>query len=298
VWVAALLAASLATGYVFACYWLAPSTVASAMAHPLTDWPAALTAYGMTVVLAADMLWVRRKFCAGACPYGPLMSLLADRNTLAVRYLDERTDDCIRCGRCETVCPMGIDIKQGVGQVDCIGCGECVDACSDVLGKRGKAGLIEFRYGVAPERQSHSLTLRQRLGLWDRKRGAVVFVVLACLSVVLWNLYGRLPLGASVIANGAITRDAQEVRNTFLLTLANGTPDTHRYRISVEGLAGGRIVPTEFVTVAARDRRSVPLTVAAPAASMTAESRTPIRLRVQDGREVTTIQTIFFTPAP
>ena len=298
VWAAALLAVSLGTGVILACYWLAPHTVALAVAHPLADWPAGLTVYGMAAVLAVDMLWVRRKFCAGACPYGPLMSLLADRNTLAVRFLDERTDDCIRCGRCETVCPMGIDIKQGVGQLACIGCGECVDACSDVLGKRGKAGLIEFRYGVEPERQTRSLTFRQRWGLWDRKRGAVVLTLLACLSVVLWNMYGRLPLAASVIANGAITRDARQVRNTYLLTLANGTPDEQRCRISVDGLVGGRIVPTPFLTVGARDRRSVSLTVAAPASALSADSRTPIRLRVQAGREQATVKTIFFAPAP
>lgn len=298
VWTAVLLAVSLGTGCVFACYWLAPSTVAWATFHPLSDWPAGLTVYGMAAVLAADMLWVRRKFCAGACPYGPLMSLLADRNTLAVRYLDERTDDCIRCGSCETVCPMGIDIKHGVGQLACIGCGECVDACSDVLSKHGKPGLIEFRYGVEPERHSRFLTLRQRWGLWDRKRGAVVITLLACLCVVLWNMYGRLPLSASVIANGAITRDARVVRNTYLLTLVNGTPDERRYRVSVQGVAGGQIVPSPLITVGARDRRSVPLTVSAPAASLSDYSRTPIRLRVQDGHEQTTIKTIFFTPAP
>lgn len=298
VWVAALVAASLGTGYILACYWLAPHTVAKATLHPLVDWPAGLTVYGVAAVLAADMLWVRRRFCAGACPYGPLMSLLADRNTLAVRYLDERTDDCIRCGRCETVCPMGIDIKQGVGQLACIGCGECVDACSDVLSKRGKPGLIEFRYGVEPERQTQFLTLRQRWGLWDRKRGAVVLALLACLSVVAWSMYGTLPLAASVVANGAITRDARTVRNTYLLTLANGTRDRHRYQVSVEGLADGRIVPTPFITVGARDRRSVPLTVAAPAAALAADSRTAIRLRVRDGRQHATIKTIFFTPAP
>lgn len=298
VWVAALLAASLLTGYVFACYWLAPSTVAHAMLHPLADYPAALTAYGMTAVLAADMFWVRRKFCAGACPYGPLMSLLADKNTLAVRYLNERSDDCIHCSRCEIVCPMGIDIKQGVGQLDCIGCGECVDACSDVLGKRGKPGLIEFRYGIEPERQSHSLTFRQRWGLWDRKRGIIVLALLTFLSIVLWNMYGRLPLSANVIASGAITRDAHEVRNTYLLTLANGTPDAHRYQVTVQNLPGARIAPTPFVTVAARDRRSIPLTVAAPAAALTTDSRTPIQLRIQNGPEHAIIKTIFFTPAP
>ncbi len=295
VWVGVLLAVSLGTGFILACYYLAPHTVALATVHPFADWPAGLTVYGLAAVVAANMLWVRRKFCANACPYGALMSLLADRNTLAVRYLDERTDDCIRCGKCETVCPMGIDIKQGVGQLACIGCGECVDACSDVLGKRGKPGLIEFRYGVEPERRPQSLTTPQRLGLWDGKRLGALAALLACLGVVAWCLYGSLPLGASVIANGAITRDAAGIRNTYLLTLANGTPDRHTYVVSIEGLPGAQVVPVSSITVGARDRRSVALTVAAPTA---APGRTPVRLRVRDGHDQALVRTIFFAPAP
>ena len=67
---------------------------------------------------------------------------------------------------------MGIDIKQGVGQHACIGCGECIDSCNDVLGRRGKAGLIEFRYGTEPDRATKALTPPQRLGLWDARRWA------------------------------------------------------------------------------------------------------------------------------
>jgi polyferredoxin len=119
IWAVALLAAALAGGYVLACYWLDRATVAAAMHQPESDWSAALTAYGLAAILAADMFWVRRRFCAHACPYGAFISLLADKNTMAVRYITERDDDCIRCGKCVTDCPMDIDIKDGVGQLSC-----------------------------------------------------------------------------------------------------------------------------------------------------------------------------------
>ena len=131
----------------------------AAAAAPWHDYSAGLTVYVTALAVAADMLWLRRTFCARACPYGPLLSSLTDQSTLAVRYLNERDDDCIHCHKCETDCPMGIDIKQGVGQHGCIGCGECVDACNDVLGLRGKAGLIEFRYGTAPERVTQNFDI-------------------------------------------------------------------------------------------------------------------------------------------
>ena len=94
---------------------------------PWRDISAGLTVYLTAGVLAADMLWLRRKFCSHACPYGPLLSTMTDQNTLAVRFLTEREDECISCHKCEMDCPMEIDIKQGVGQHGCIGCGECVD---------------------------------------------------------------------------------------------------------------------------------------------------------------------------
>ena len=298
VWVSALLGMALGMGMLLACYWLAPQTVYRATAHPLSDLPAALTVYGIAAVLAADMLWVRRRFCSHACPYGALMSLLADRNTLAVRYLDERDDDCIRCGKCVTDCPMGIDIKQGVGQLSCIGCGECVDSCNDVLGRRGKPGLIELRYGVAPERAPASLNARQRGGLWDRKRVAVVAGLFAVLGVVLWNVWGRAPLSASVIANGAMTRDARTVRNTYTLTIANGTPDDQTYVITPEGMTQMRVEPSSSIRVVAHDARTVSVTLAAPTGGLRPFRRVPLRLHLRGGRQQVTLPTFFYTPAP
>ena len=298
VWVSALLAMASGTGLLLACYWLAPNSVAKAALHPLSDVPAALTMYGIAAVLAADMLWVRRKFCSHGCPYGALMSLLADRNTLAVRYLDERDDDCIRCGKCVTDCPMGIDIKQGVGQLSCIGCGECVDSCNDVLGRRGKAGLIELRYGLAPERATATLTPRQRWGLWDHKRVTVVVGLFAVMGVVLWNIYGRAPLTASLIANGAMTRNAQTVRNTYTLTIANGTPDDQTYVLTPEGIAQARVEPSPSFRVVAHDARTTSVTLAVPATGLHPFRRIPLRLRLTGGRQQITVPTFFYTPAP
>ena len=93
VWTASILAMSLGTGVILACYWLAPSTVFRATAAPWRDVPAGLTVYGLAAVLAADMLWLRRRFCSHACPYGALIGVLADKNTLAVRFLTEREDE-------------------------------------------------------------------------------------------------------------------------------------------------------------------------------------------------------------
>lgn len=291
VWTLSILAVSLGTGITLAAYWLAPATVFRATAAPWRDVSAGLTVYLTALTVAADMLWLRRTFCSRACPYGPLLSSLTDQNTLVVRYLNERDDDCIHCHKCETDCPMGIDIKQGVGQHGCIGCGECIDACNDVLGKRGKAGLIEFRYGTEPERVTRTLTLTQRLGFWDKRRWGIAATVPLSFAVVLFLIYGAFPPSASMNANGAIVRTAQTVRNGFSLTYNSGKPRPARVTLSVSGLPGASVEPSSILSPA-HDSVTLPITILSPAGT-TPAGRTAITVSVgKDSRA----DTIFYAP--
>ena len=50
--------------------------------------------------------------------------------------------DCVDCSACVSVCPTGIDIRDGL-QMECIGCAQCIDACDTVMDKLSrKRGLI------------------------------------------------------------------------------------------------------------------------------------------------------------
>ena len=94
----------------------------------------------------------REQACVLACPYGRVMSSLLDRRTVTVTYDYRRgeprgrrtaaaaqgaTGDCIDCHRCVTVCPTGIDIRNGI-QLECVSCTACIDACDDVMARVGK----------------------------------------------------------------------------------------------------------------------------------------------------------------
>ena len=294
-WAGAMVGIALGTGIILTCYWLAPAAVWAATLRPGEDISAALTVYGLTALVAVDLLWVRRRFCAAACPYGPLMSSLTDEKTLAVRFLTERADECITCHKCEVDCPMEIDIKQGVGQHACIGCGECIDSCNDVLGRRGIPGLIEFRYGTEPDTVTKTLPPAKRLGLWDRRRVAVAATVPLCLAVVLFLIFGRMPLTVSVNARGQIVRTKAAVRNGYELTVGNGSPHPAVYTVTVSGLRA-QVTPSTL-TVAAHDLHTVPIVVSAPVGSVK-PGRLRIVLHVAGGQDARDMSTIFYTPEP
>jgi cytochrome c oxidase accessory protein FixG len=52
--------------------------------------------------------------------------------------------DCVDCHACVTVCPTGIDIRDGL-QMECVGCAQCIDACDPVMDKLSRPrGLIRY----------------------------------------------------------------------------------------------------------------------------------------------------------
>ena len=102
------------------------------------------------------------------CPYARFQSAMFDKDTLVVTYdtargesrgprhkgVDYRAQglgDCIDCTLCVQVCPVGIDIRDGL-QYECIGCGLCIDACNSVMDRMHyPRGLIRLstQNGVA-----------------------------------------------------------------------------------------------------------------------------------------------------
>lgn len=71
----------------------------------------------------------------GYCYYCPLGTSLAFISKLCAQQIRTDCSDCIQCGMCDKVCPMGIDIMQNakegkpVKEFRCVGCGHCVDCC-------------------------------------------------------------------------------------------------------------------------------------------------------------------------
>src|SRR5690625_5006232 len=95
------------------------------------------------------------------CPYARFQSVMYDQNTLAVMYNHHRGEprgprksgedhrakgmgDCIDCYWCVQVCPVDIDIRDGL-QAECIDCGLCVDACNHVMRSEEHTSELQSR---------------------------------------------------------------------------------------------------------------------------------------------------------
>lgn len=103
--------------------------------------------------------FLREQVCKYMCPYARFQSSMFDRDTLVISYDAKRGEprgsrprgckaesqgDCVDCTLCVQVCPVGIDIRQGL-QYECIACAACIDACDTVMDKVGlPQGLIRY----------------------------------------------------------------------------------------------------------------------------------------------------------
>lgn len=135
---------------------------------------------------------------------------------------------CIDCDSCVVVCPMGIDIRNGL-QMECIACGLCVDACDAVMDKIGlPRGLI----GYSTESKAPFVLFRPRT-FWYAGIISVVGLLM------LYTLLSRSPLEINVLhdRNPLLVRLSDgDIRNGYSISIINKNhADTH-YALTVEGL--------------------------------------------------------------
>ncbi len=91
-----------------------------------------------------ELAFLGRGFCISICPYAMLQNLMFDKDTLVIEYDVARDATCMKCDACVKVCPVGIDIKQGLSSA-CIACAECIDACRNMTAKRGMLPFPNYK---------------------------------------------------------------------------------------------------------------------------------------------------------
>jgi len=246
---------------------------------------------GTTALILFDFAYFREQTCLVACPYGRLQSVLLDPQSVIVGYEARRGEprarglkgrpegagDCIDCGRCTVTCPTGIDIRDGL-QMECIHCTQCADACDAVMLKIGKPpGLIRYTSGAAVEGRPVR-RLRPRVVMY-------VAALAATLGPFGWLVTHRTDTEVTLLrpAGAPYTREPDgSVVNPLLIKVTNRGGGERRYRVELEGLAGGRLIaPLNPLPVAAGRSETAPIFVVLPGRAE--ESVLPVTFRVSDG---------------
>ncbi len=228
---------------------------------------------GMTYMNAG---WLREQVCKFMCPYARFQSVMYDTDTLAVHYDSARGElrgprkakedykaagkgDCIDCSWCVQVCPVDIDIRDGL-QYECINCGLCVDACNQVMDKMGyEPGLIRFT-SEDQLQNGHTHFLRPRLFGYS-------LAVVAMISAFVYTVGTRQPVSVDVIRDrGArmyrLSHD--QVQNVYTVKINNMDEHPHSYDIRVEGDGSYTLRGYRALKLAAGEVFTLPVRVSIP----------------------------------
>jgi cytochrome c oxidase accessory protein FixG len=226
----------------------------------VTDPPARHLA-GLTAITIFSLLFYgvfarfREQACVLACPYGRVMSSLIDARTVTVTYDARRGEprgpvtrqpapaaaaagDCVDCARCVTVCPTGIDIRNGI-QLECVNCTACMDACDDVMDRlRRPRGLIRLT--------SHD-AMQQGRATWLNRRVLAYAVVWLVLVAGVTTLVARRDDLDVLILRQAGTLDVtlpdDAVGNFYTVQVFNRTRAAVPFSIAVAAPAASAVTP-------------------------------------------------------
>ncbi|MCC7112681.1 MAG: cytochrome c oxidase accessory protein CcoG [Deltaproteobacteria bacterium] len=287
---------SLFLGHTFVAYFTGAQELVGYLAEgPAEHMGAFAGAMGLSAALLFDMGWFREQTCIVLCPYGRLQSVLTDEDTIVVGYdakrgeprgkaTDPTAGACVDCGRCISVCPNGIDIRNG-WQMDCIGCEQCVDACHSVMTKLGRpTGLVRLDTQRAFRGEKRRF-LRPRLL-------AYALAGLIGLVVSLTTLSQRISFEANVLRlQGApfVVDERGVVTNPMMLHLVSKSAERLPLTVRIEGRGVSGSLPSDL-TLEPEESRSVPVVLRAPKGAVAAGTEIVIEVKSADEVKRNTIK--------
>jgi cytochrome c oxidase accessory protein FixG len=200
--------------------------------------------------------FAREQVCTFMCPWPRLQGAIWDPEAFTVNYRDyrgeqrmsakkavefrargEQAGDCVDCGLCVNVCPIGIDIREGPNFA-CINCGLCVDACDGVMTRLGRPrGLIDFESWDNIERGRRGEAGVSRL---LRPKTVSLTVITLGLAAGLAVLLATKSTGAIAVLHDrdplAVTLSDGSVRNAYTVKLLNKADVPRRYTLAIQGI--------------------------------------------------------------
>ncbi len=275
-----------------------------------------ILALTLTTYLAAGVL--REHVCTFICPYGRFQSVMYDPETLAVHYDQRRGEgtggriaartgmrtteersaqghgDCVDCGLCVQVCPVGIDIRDGL-QYKCISCGLCVDACNTIMDKMGwQRGLVRYDSEV---NLSKPVPAPVKLH-WKSLKVLGYGISLVLMSAYLvYDMTHRNSFEHSIQQIRQplfVTLSDGSIRNRYQIRLTNISGAEERYRIESRGLPEGALDLGNFHEVIIKNGKSVIIQASVKLDPVRANQIHDFEFLIRTGSGVTVVDPVHF----
>jgi cytochrome c oxidase accessory protein FixG len=213
---------------------------------------------GLTLSTYIMAGFAREQVCIYMCPYARFQSAMFDKDTLIIGYDRGRGETrgkhkagtgwegrghCVDCSLCVQVCPMGIDIRNGL-QMECIACGLCVDACDSVMDK------VSLPRGLVRYDTEHNLELRaqgQNPHLFIIRPRTIWYtcILLAVVAAMFYALITRDPMEVHAIRDRAplfVQMSDGTIRNGYTLNILNKTHDEKTFAVTVDGIDTPKLI--------------------------------------------------------
>lgn len=264
---------SLATAAVFVAYFVDAPTLLRGFISGNASSSAWFTLAFLTLTTYAMAGFAREQVCIYMCPYSRFQGAMFDDDTLIVAYhpelgeprqgnrrirnsTQEKLGLCINCHECVTVCPTGIDIRNGQ-QYECTTCGACIDACVTVK-KKLKMPSQLIRYTSLREMSGQKIR-------WFRFRVlAYATLLTGLLGAIVVYLVLRPLVELNVVHHRQptyITQSDGSIQNNFTIRALNMSPSKQTYSLAVSGLEGASLNVAAITEV---DPQGRPLLTLAP----------------------------------
>lgn len=269
------------TGLAFTAYWGDSLQLTRDFFTGRAPFPAYATTFFLMATTFVMAGLAREQVCTYMCPYARFQAVMFDEDTLIIAYDAQRGErdngrskpvkglmkreerehnghgDCIDCGYCVQVCPMGIDIRNGL-QYQCISCALCIDACNTIMDSiRYPRGLIRY----SSEHQLHGVKRR-----WYKPKtlGYIVSILLVT-GLLVWSIATRnlTELTVNPVRQPLyVTLSDGRIQNRYELKVVNKSAHLQFYRVSLEGIAHAELDMGNFAEFSLKTGESVKLQVA------------------------------------
>lgn len=258
------------TGLSFTLYWGQAGDLVVSFFSGTAPFPAYATTLFLTLTTFVMAGIAREQVCTYMCPYARFQSAMFDSSTLVISYdagrgerecgrckpdkvnqardyrRDHQLGDCIDCGYCVQVCPVGIDIRNGL-QYQCISCALCIDACDTVMDAiKYPRGLIRYtsesgdkggwRYWLSVKNVGYALALFISTGI-------LIYSIASRAELEVHVEQLRQPL--------YVVQSDGRIQNRYKVKIVNKSTHKMTYRIAINNFPSAQldVRPSSMISV-------------------------------------------------